>query len=77
MAARTLTDIDADLTAVNTAITGILTGAQATGHSDGSRVQRADLDTLRLMKADLLREREALVYQTSHESAGALLLGEV
>ncbi|MFH1574534.1 MAG: hypothetical protein ABIG68_11150 [Acidobacteriota bacterium] len=77
MAARTVTDIDADLAAVNTAITGILTGAQSARAADGRQLTRADLETLRQMKNDLIAERKEIEAQATIAAAGAILLGEV
>lgn len=75
--ARTLTQIDTELAAVNAAITGILAGAQSSTLSDGSRIERGGLDTLRQMKADLLAERDRVEGRALREASGSVLLGEV
>lgn len=77
MAARTIADVDADLAAVAAAITGILTGAQATTAGDGRHLERGSLETLRQMKKDLLAERTEIEAQTTRAGRGAILLGEV
>jgi hypothetical protein len=77
MAARTLAQVDADLTEVGTAITAILTGAQSTTASDGRRMDRGSLDTLRQMRADLLEERKEIERRTLREQDGSVMVGEV
>lgn len=77
MAARTVTDVDTDLAAVNTAITGILTGSQSTRAADGRQLTRADLETLRQMKNDLLAERDKITGVTARTRDGSVMVGEV
>jgi hypothetical protein len=75
--ARTLAQIDIEITEVATAITGILTGAQATRAADGRSLNRADLESLRQLKKDLLEERKEIERRTRREADGSVLVGEV
>ncbi len=77
MAARTLAQIDTEIAEVATAITAILTGAQATRAADGRSLNRPDLETLRQLKADLIAERSAVERRTRRETDGSALVGEV
>jgi hypothetical protein len=77
MAARTLAQIDTELTAVSTAITGILTGAQSTRAADGRMLTHADLAALTGHRKALLDERSDLERRTRREADGSILVGEV
>jgi hypothetical protein len=74
--ARTLSQIDTEITEVSTAITTILTGAQTTRAADGRMLTRADLGELRQLKADLIEERKDVERRTRREADGAVFVGE-
>jgi hypothetical protein len=75
--ARTLAQIDIEITEAATAITGILTHAQSTRAPDGRMMTRADLEPLRQLKKDLLEERKEIERRTRREADGSVLVGEV
>lgn len=75
--ARTLAQIDSEIAEVATAITGILTGAQSTRAADGRMLTRGDLESLRMLKHDLLEERKEIERRTRREADGSVLVGEV
>ncbi len=77
MAARTLAQVDIEIAEVATAITGILTGAQASRAADGRMLTRADLASLIQLKKNLIDERDALDNKTTRVRSGSVLLGEV
>ena len=75
--ARTLAQIDIELTEVSTAITGILTGAQVSRAADGRQWTNADLESLRGLKKDLIEEREHVERRTRIARDGSVMVGEV